>query len=617
MYFYENFKNKFDNSKIYTHNNDYRKNPDWPFNNLHTERYKKINTSAGAYPTGTRGSGGQSPPEIDIIDSVAPCMSGTSGAIELNLNEFTNCRSSFFPYNPDLYFSDSHKLFFPFPPSPPPPPLRLQASEVPLHVFPVAAEVVESEANLMNNYTKMQSRGYEVIMHITKNVIPVYHKSDLPRDCVLKPISKLYHNIIADNKIQYISKIYIYIDGGYNPKATAFPMSWGIAVVFEGPDSQLLLSCCAGGIINNTWKLYLAHSKPSSFVAEVYANIIALIFLNNFFENPHKYTNLNLNKNVSVSIMFDNAPAAKCIFSPTRDGNEYNLVSIARALYIYTNRKIGNCITQHHIKSHSSHPLNEFVDDLCTHFLKCQESPFEPIPCHDINTLNVKCAHAFLMKDIPRISSSMDYPDIFDSNYYHVSDDTIASAIDVEHEELPCNFIPAYINIIQYNVLSLTEDRDKFAWILTTYNIALALCQETRSKTAGIKFFGNFIVVSSAAVNGVYGCEIWINTKISFGKLYNKNVYINSVEDVSIVLTDPRFLTISIAHGPLYFAATSAHAPYNKPVISREVKERWKEFSKQYNDIANKFKNRVLGIDANQKHGVTNPSSPVYDKLFG
>ena len=304
-------------------------------------------------------------------------------------------------------------------------------------------------------------------------------------------------------------------------------------------------------------------------------------------------------------------------FSPTRDGNEYNLVSIARALYIYTNRKIGNCITQHHIKSHSSHPLNEFVDDLCTHFLKCQESPFEPIPCYDINTLNVKCAHAFLMKDIPQISSSMDYPDIFDSNYYHVSDDTIASAIDVEHEELPCNFIPAYINIIQYNVLSLKEDRDKFAWILTTYNNALALCQETRSKTAGIKFNGNFIVVSSAAVNGVYGCEIWINTKISFGKLYNKNVYINSIEDVSIVLTDPRFLTISIAHGPLFFAATSAHAPYNKPIISSEVKDWWKEFSKQYNDIANKFQNRVLGIDANQKHGVTNPSSPVYDKLFG
>ena len=102
--------------------------------------------------------------------------------------------------------------------------------------------------------------------------------------------------------------------GDTTPKPLLFPCLWGIAVVFEGPDSQLLLSCCAGGIFNNTWKLYLAHSKPSSFVAEVYANSIALIFLNNFFENPQKYTNLNLNKNISVSIMFDNAPAAKCIF---------------------------------------------------------------------------------------------------------------------------------------------------------------------------------------------------------------------------------------------------------------------------------------------------------------
>ena len=106
--------------------------------------------------------------------------------------------------------------------------------------------------------------------------------------------------------------------------------------------------------------------------------------------------------------------------------------------------------------------------------------------------------------------------------------------------------------------------------------------------------------------------------KISFGKYYGKHTFINNPDSISILLTDPRFLSISVCHGPLLFSVTSAHAPYNITNSSSDhVEVWWDNFMKQYKHTFDSFSNRICGIDTNQKQGPTNPPDVRYDSIFG
>ena len=70
--------------------------------------------------------------------------------------------------------------------------------------------------------------------------------------------------------------------------------------------------------------------------------------------------------------------------------------------------------------------------------------------------------------------------------------------------------------------------------------------------------------------------------------------------------------------GPLHFSVTSAHAPYNdKSSPVNLVPDWWIDFSKQYKIVADRFNNRICGIDTNQKHGNINLESQNYLSLFG
>ena len=380
-------------------------------------------------------------------------------------------------------------------------------------------EHVSTEYNSFGNLSRMQLRGKDGLISIVSNTIPMLTSPPLPLNCKLKPISNVYANILQTQKISHINSVHLYIDGGCKPTATTHPMSWSVAAVASDSVDTLSLIGVSGGVINSSWNLFNVHNQASSFSAEVYANILALLWIHNFIKDPSAYTNLHVNSSIKFTIIYDNAPAAISVFAPTKDGNEYNLVNLARAIYIYVNRCTYNQIDYHHVKSHSLHPLNELADDLCTHYLQVQTSPIIPIPSLELNTTNIKSMHVYLSLTIPSTHNALNYSDLFDEYTYHVPDNIVSSNIDRVHESSPNEFTPDFVRCIQYNTLSLKEDSDLFLTLLNKHKIAIAMCQETRTKQSGVKCHDGFIVVHSPADHGSYGCEIWINMHIPFWEI--------------------------------------------------------------------------------------------------
>ena len=69
--------------------------------------------------------------------------------------------------------------------------------------------------------------------------------------------------------------------------------------------------------------------------------------------------------------------------------------------------------------------------------------------------------------------------------------------------------------------------------------------QETRSFTRGVRTVGDFIVVSSLAAKGQFGCEIWQCTKYPIGKKGDRYIFVRET-DVVIKCQGPRSLDIKV-----------------------------------------------------------------------
>ena len=69
--------------------------------------------------------------------------------------------------------------------------------------------------------------------------------------------------------------------------------------------------------------------------------------------------------------------------------------------------------------------------------------------------------------------------------------------------------------------------------------------QEARGERDGIREAGNFIICSSKAIRGQFGCEIWFNKVVSIGKLKGEDVYYK-MRMVEIVVSKPRVLGVRV-----------------------------------------------------------------------
>jgi len=119
------------------------------------------------------------------------------------------------------------------------------------------------------------------------------------------------------------------------------------------------------------------------------------------------------------------------------------------------------------------------------------------------------------------------------------------------------------IKFLQYNIRTLlkTGYRKTLYTLASSYHYSIICLQETRTKGSGISKIGEFFVCKAPALNGQYGCEIWIHCKLCFGKFNSKKVCV-SRNDISIIYEHSRLLAVSIHSGPFKILVESAHAPY-------------------------------------------------------
>ncbi len=100
--------------------------------------------------------------------------------------------------------------------------------------------------------------------------------------------------------------MYIYIDGGYAADSDVHS-TWSAAFVLVDCTNTQHICLSAGGIIDfdESSPRFLGEcSPPSSFVSEIYAQIMARILL---IQYAHKYV---LHDNMHITIVYDNESAA-------------------------------------------------------------------------------------------------------------------------------------------------------------------------------------------------------------------------------------------------------------------------------------------------------------------
>ena len=96
--------------------------------------------------------------------------------------------------------------------------------------------------------------------------------------------------------------------------------------------------------------------------------------------------------------------------------------------------------------------------------------------------------------------------------------------------------------------------------------------QEARSARAGIFKCGDYICVTSQSANGCYGCELWLNATLPFGKHYGRAVRITK-GDVVVVASEPRLLIANVTRKAASFLCVVGHAPH---ATAAELPDVWR-----------------------------------------
>ena len=194
------------------------------------------------------------------------------------------------------------------------------------------------------------------------------YSHSVPDGCPLKDVSSIAIKQGASLDLGYHNayQLHIYVDGGITPgqdlnaEVDSCNATWAFAIIAVDELMQGKLLGSSGGHVtfNSASGLFLGESNPTSFDPELYAQVMARIFIiqqHDMFKSQ-----------VPILIGYDNISAADCSFMKAAESSDSVLAGFAAALHIESTNLCS--IEGFHVHSHLGHPWNELVDSICIFF---------------------------------------------------------------------------------------------------------------------------------------------------------------------------------------------------------------------------------------------------------
>ena len=129
-----------------------------------------------------------------------------------------------------------------------------------------------------------------------------------------------------ERSIDEADEIRIYLDGGYEPISQK--CSWSI-IILSMVGSSFSVHGSSGGVISfdPTNSLFLGESHMSSFSAETYAQIMALLYVRQYLSDA-KFSN------IPITIYYDNISAAHAVQGKCATDSNVALVKLGITLFL-------------------------------------------------------------------------------------------------------------------------------------------------------------------------------------------------------------------------------------------------------------------------------------------
>lgn len=451
-------------------------------------------------------------------------------------------------------------------------------------------DISKYEAQFLGYAKDHIEQGQELLDRIGASKL--YFEIGLP-SCPLKASTNAF---VASSSCAYfpkhqVSNAYIYLDGGFKEDADV-QLTWAIALVLESHNELFEVKASQSGRIglDPTSADFLGQEgKPDSFMSELYAQIMARIFIH---QHMHQFVP---HGGIPIHIVYDNAAACFASESAFISNAQPAMSQLCTTLDKIVKSEWN--VTSSHIHSHLDHPLNELVDAMCTHARSHAPSvcflPFAPITKDAIKQLEL--VRTFC---VPHVRAQVTTPYFEGAQWQRIPSDIIASKIDHDSPVPPFEqFNCLHVNHIQYNVRSMSKShmRKSLLALLAHNKIFSACLEEVREKKSGIYERGDYFCCIAAAENGNYGCSVYVSKVIPYAYKAAMRVCV-SKHNLSIFYDTPRLLVVIVSAPAYKWAYVAGHAPHG---TGGHVLEWWENFVHIYNKVFAITSCIVCGIDGN------------------
>ena len=267
-----------------------------------------------------------------------------------------------------------------------------------------------------------------------------------------------------------------------------------------------------------------------------------------------------INFGTPAMLAHDNTAAADVAFGAAKDCRQLPLTSACLSMQ-HLARLQRQQILRVHVKAHSNHPLNDFVDAAAK---AAARSLFEwqpPVCIAEAQEQEVLpwlwCACG-MSSDMPAAS---DTGVIFDRASRHALPITLAAHF--QHQATPPLAETAFdFKAATYNALSLASlvQRESLDQQFDRAGIALVGLQETRQDASPRGHAVHYHVLASRPDAGQLGCQIWLHRSKPIAWSQGRPVTWDD-SSFSVLASGPRHLLATAKAGSTAFAILSAHAP--------------------------------------------------------